>query len=139
METRPPSGDDHLTDIINNILSRRGNSTSLSATMSTLSAGTQGYFAGYDLSDYSGQLLKKDLDPITATPGQTRWDAGCILTGGFCLSTGLGTDGNPAPRETLRKAPFGRVAFANTDLAGAMDHRFSILEAQRAINQLVGV
>lgn len=88
----------HLTDIINNILSRRGNSTSLSATMSTLSAGTQGYFAGYDLSDYSGQLLKKDLDPITATPGQTRWDAGCILTGGFCLSTGLGTDGNPAPR-----------------------------------------
>ncbi len=51
----------------------------------------------------------------------------------------FGTDGNPAPRETLRKAPFGRVAFANTDLAGAMDHRFSILEAQRAINQLVGV
>ena len=51
----------------------------------------------------------------------------------------FGTNGNPAPRETLRKAPFGRIAFANTDLAGAMDHRFSILEAQRAINQLVGV
>lgn len=48
----------------------------------------------------------------------------------------FGTNGNPAPRETLRKAPFGRIAFANTDLAGAMDHRFSILEAQRAINQL---
>ncbi len=51
----------------------------------------------------------------------------------------FGTNGNPAPRETLRKAPFGRIAFANTDLAGAMDHRFSILEAQRAIDQLVGV
>jgi spermidine dehydrogenase len=48
----------------------------------------------------------------------------------------FGKDGNPAPRETLRKAPFGRIAFANTDLAGAMDHRFSILEAQRAANQL---
>ena len=49
----------------------------------------------------------------------------------------FGTDGNPAPRETLRSAPFGRIAFANTDLAGAMDHRYSILEAQRAVNQLL--
>lgn len=43
----------------------------------------------------------------------------------------------PAPRELLRSAPFGRIAFANTDLAGAMDHRFSILEAHRAVNQLL--
>lgn len=50
----------------------------------------------------------------------------------------FGKNGEPAPREILRKAPFGRIAFANTDLAGAMDHRFSILEAQRAVNQLVG-
>jgi spermidine dehydrogenase len=49
----------------------------------------------------------------------------------------FGKDGNPAPREVLRSAPFGRVTFANTDLAGAMDHRYSILEAQRAVNQLL--
>jgi spermidine dehydrogenase len=49
----------------------------------------------------------------------------------------FGKDGKPAPRETLRSAPFGRIAFANTDLAGAMDHRFSILEAQRAVGQLL--
>jgi spermidine dehydrogenase len=49
----------------------------------------------------------------------------------------FGINGNPAPRETLRSAPFGRIAFANTDLAGAMDHRYSILEAQRAVNQLL--
>jgi spermidine dehydrogenase len=49
----------------------------------------------------------------------------------------FGKDGQPAPRETLRSAPFGRIAFANTDLAGAMDHRYSILEAQRAVNQLL--
>jgi spermidine dehydrogenase len=49
----------------------------------------------------------------------------------------FGKDGQPAARETLRKAPFGRIAFANTDLAGAMDHRYSILEAQRAVNQLL--
>jgi spermidine dehydrogenase len=49
----------------------------------------------------------------------------------------FGRDGQPAPREILRSAPFGRIAFANTDLAGAMDHRYSILEAQRAVGQLL--
>jgi spermidine dehydrogenase len=49
----------------------------------------------------------------------------------------FGKDGNPAPREALRSAPFGRISFANTDLAGAMDHRYSILEAQRAVDQLL--
>jgi spermidine dehydrogenase len=48
----------------------------------------------------------------------------------------FGRDGQPAAREVLRNAPFGRIAFANTDLAGAMDHRYSILEAQRAVGQL---
>lgn len=49
----------------------------------------------------------------------------------------FGKAGKPAPRETLRRAPFGRVAFANTDLAGAMDHRFSILEGKRAVEQIL--
>jgi spermidine dehydrogenase len=48
----------------------------------------------------------------------------------------FGSSGKPAPREVLRSAPFGRIAFANTDLAGAMDHRYSILEARRAVSQL---
>jgi spermidine dehydrogenase len=49
----------------------------------------------------------------------------------------FGSNGQPAPREILRRAPFGRIAFANTDLAGCMDHRYSILEAQRAVGQLL--
>ena len=48
----------------------------------------------------------------------------------------FGTGGKPAPREVLRAAPFGRITFANTDLAGAMDHRLSILEARRAVSQI---
>jgi len=48
----------------------------------------------------------------------------------------FGLNGEPAPREVLRSSPFGRIAFANTDLAGAMDHRYSILEARRAVSQL---
>jgi spermidine dehydrogenase len=49
----------------------------------------------------------------------------------------FGTAGKPAPRDVLRAAPFGRIAFANTDLAGVMDHRCSILEAHRAVRQLL--
>ena len=49
----------------------------------------------------------------------------------------FGKSGKPAPREVLRNTPFGRIAFANTDLAGAMDHRYSILEAQRAVQQIL--
>lgn len=49
----------------------------------------------------------------------------------------FGKAGKPAPSDILRAAPFGRIAFANTDLAGIMDHRCSILEAQRAVSQLL--
>lgn len=48
-----------------------------------------------------------------------------------------GTNRKPAPRDVLRAAPFGRIAFANTDLSGNMDHRSSILEADRAVGQLL--
>jgi spermidine dehydrogenase len=50
----------------------------------------------------------------------------------------FGAGGKPAPRDVLRNAPHGRIAFANTDLAGAMDHRNSIREADRAVKQLLG-
>ena len=42
------------------------------------------------------------------------------------------------PRDVLRRAPFGRIAFANTDLAGAMDHRNCFVESDRAVKQLLG-
>ncbi len=50
----------------------------------------------------------------------------------------FGVNGQPAPRDILRQRPHGRIAFANTDLAGASDHRNSIREADRAVQQLVG-
>ena len=49
----------------------------------------------------------------------------------------FGLNGQPAPREILRREPFGRIAFANSDLSGAMDHRYSILEAKRAVSLLL--
>ena len=57
----------------------------------------------------------------------------------LCAQPGFffGSDSKPAPREILRRAPFNRIAFANSDLSGIMDHRASIDEAQRAVTQLL--
>jgi spermidine dehydrogenase len=49
----------------------------------------------------------------------------------------FGKNGRPAPRDVLRAAPFGRIAFANTDLAGAMDHRNCFVESERAVRQVL--
>jgi spermidine dehydrogenase len=47
----------------------------------------------------------------------------------------FGTNEAPAPGEVLRNNPFGRIAFANSDLTGIMDHRASIMEGRRAAQQ----
>jgi hypothetical protein len=39
--------------------------------------------------------------------------------------------------EILRHQPHGLIAFANSDLTGIMDHRTSILEAHRAVGQVL--
>jgi spermidine dehydrogenase len=49
----------------------------------------------------------------------------------------FGTGGKIAPREVMRRAPFGKIVFANSDLSGIMDHRASIAESDRAVNQLL--
>jgi spermidine dehydrogenase len=49
----------------------------------------------------------------------------------------FGKDGRPGPGDVLRQTPYGRIAFANSDLTGIMDHRTSILEAHRAVQQIL--
>ena len=48
-----------------------------------------------------------------------------------------GKDGNPSPRDLLRRAPFGRIAFANTDLTGDSGHDLAIQEGHRAATQVL--
>jgi len=49
----------------------------------------------------------------------------------------FGRNGQPGPGDVLRRNPYGRIAFANSDLSGIMDHRMSILEARRAVSQIL--
>lgn len=99
---------------------------------------------GTSFRDYEKQIREQFTDMFSTAGFDAQRDiAGIILNrwGHAYLSPQpgffFGKNGQPAPREVLRRAPFGRIAFANTDLAGAMDHRFSILEAQRAVGQLL--
>jgi len=50
----------------------------------------------------------------------------------------FGKNGNPAPRDILRAAPFARIAFANTDLSGSPGHTTAAAEAHRAVGQILG-
>jgi spermidine dehydrogenase len=50
-----------------------------------------------------------------------------------------GKDGKPSPTDVLRKAPFGRIAFANTDLSADSGHDRAIIEGNRAVTQLLAI
>jgi len=100
---------------------------------------------GTSFRQYERTLREQFADMFTAGGFDPRRDiAGIILNRwghayvnpqpGFFFGVG----GKPAPRDVLRERPHGRIAFANTDLSGAMDHRNSIREADRAVRQLVG-
>lgn len=78
----------------------------------------------------SGFDPKRDIAGIVLN----RWGhAYCSPQPGFFF----GKDGKPAPKEILRSAPFGRIAFANTDLTGEPSHTGAAFEGQRAARQLL--
>lgn len=83
-----------------------------------------------DMFARSGFDASRDIAGIILN----RWGhAYCSPAPGFYF----GKDGKPAPGELLRAAPFGRIAFANVDLSGMPDHKSSIIEADRAVEQLL--
>ena len=104
----------------------------------------RGEMLATSFKDYERQIRQQFTDMFA----RTGFDAGRDIAGIILNRWGhaylnpqpgffFGRDGRPAPSEVLRAAPFGRIAFANTDLAGIMDHRCWILEAERAVGQLL--
>jgi len=95
-------------------------------------------------AEYERRIREQFQDMFGSTGFDARRDiAGIILNrwGHAYLSPApgffFGKNGKPAPADVLRSAPFGRIAFANADLSGIMDHRTSILEANRAVGQIL--
>ena len=94
--------------------------------------------------DYERQIRAQLTDMFSASGFDAARDiAGIILNrwGHAYVSPQpgffFGKNGTPPPRAILRAAPFGRIAFANTDLSGTPDHRTAIGEAHRAVGQLL--
>ena len=93
--------------------------------------------------EYERKIREQLTEMFGATGFDARRDvAGLILNRwGHAYGTPapgffFGKDGKAAPRDVLRRAPFGRVAFANTDLSGDPNHETAIMEAERAAGQL---
>ena len=104
----------------------------------------RGELLSTSFAEYERRIFQQFTDMFARTGFDAKRDiAGLILNrwGHAYLNPQpgffFGKDGKPAQRDILRAEPFGRIAFANTDLAGIMDHRCSILEAQRAVGQLL--
>ena len=117
-----------IVSVLNSVLSRTGSATALSATMSTLTQGTQGFSAGYNTSSWSGYLYKNALDANGSPMPPPLWDAGCVLTGGQC--TGTGQTGLPIPD------PNSRVIYTMTPTNGVVQFKWANLSAtqQAALN-----
>jgi spermidine dehydrogenase len=94
--------------------------------------------------EYERQIRQQFTDMFAASGFDARRDiAGIILNrwGHAYASPApgfyFGKDGKPAPGDVLRASTFGRIAFANVDLSGMPDHKSSIIEADRAVEQVL--
>jgi len=99
---------------------------------------------GTPFGEYERQIREQFMDMFARSGFEASRDiAGIILNrwGHAYASPApgfyFGKDGKPAPGNVLRAAPFGRIAFANVDLSGMPDHKSSIIEADRAVGQLL--
>jgi spermidine dehydrogenase len=98
---------------------------------------------GTSYADYERQAREQMNDMFAASGFDAKRDiAGIVLNrfGHAFINPApgffFGTANEPAPRDALRAAPFGRIAFSHSDLSGGPDHRNAFLESHRAVSQL---
>jgi spermidine dehydrogenase len=94
--------------------------------------------------DYERKIREQMTELFSATGFDAKRDiAGIVLNRwGHAYASPqpgffFGKEGRPSPRDVLRNAPFGRISFANTDLAGSAGHTIAIAEGERAAGQLL--
>ena len=88
--------------------------------------------------EYERQLPQQFADMFSGSGFNPKTDIAGIISQSMgtrvlnsATRTFLWQNGRPALGDhLLREAPFGRIAFANTDLSGVADHRASITEAK---------
>lgn len=81
----PQELSDALTQLVANIIKRKGRASAGSISSSIISDATLSFRTGYDTSDWSGFVVASPLN-LDGGLGDVVWDASCKLTGGFCPS-----------------------------------------------------
>jgi len=77
-----------LSNVVSNIITRRGRASAGSVSSSVLSASSLSFRSGFDTSNWTGFVVASTINN-DGTFGAVQWDASCLLTGGSCTSTGL--------------------------------------------------
>lgn len=77
---------DALGDILASVVQRKGTSTAVAVSTGIIRSGTLAYQTQFDSTDWSGSVIARPVD-ANQNFGSPIWDAGCLLTGGDCLTT----------------------------------------------------
>lgn len=85
-----------LNNVVNNILERVSRGSSSTVSSGVITDNTVGYSPAFDSSTWSGYLIAREVND-DGTFGDAIWDLSCILTGGYCETTG-----ESVPKQTTR-------------------------------------
>ena len=115
---------DTMRRIIASVVAQSTSSTPAAVSLPILTGGNSIYQGGYDSSGWAGSLIRRKIDS-TGQPGESEWNAACILTGGQCPDpTGSSTARDPNSRVIITSDGQGNgIPFRLTSLTATQKAR----------------
>ena len=115
---------DAMRRIIASVVAQSTSSTPAAVSLPILTGGNSIYQGGYDSSGWAGSLIRRKIDS-TGQPGDSEWNAACILTGGQCPDpTGSSTARDPNSRVIITSDGQGNgIPFRLTSLTATQKAR----------------
>lgn len=115
---------DAIQKIIASVVAQSTSSTPAAVSLPILTGGNSIYQGGYDSSGWAGSLIRRKID-ATGQPGESEWNAACILTGGQCPDpTGSSTARDPNSRVIITSNGQGTgIPFRLTSLTATQKAR----------------
>lgn len=121
---------DALVEALSTVVKRRGTASPIAVSSGILNSDSLSFQTIFDSGDWSGTLLARNIGAQFAA-GSVVWDAGCLLTGGDCESTGQDDLVPPDPAQDRR------IITSSSPAGGGVAFRWSELsDEQRALLQI---
>lgn len=90
-----------LVEALSTVVRRRGTAAPVSVSTGILNSSSLSYQTLFDSGDWSGSVIARQIG-ADFSAGAIVWDAGCLLTGGSCESTGANALPVPDPFDDRR-------------------------------------